>query len=121
MQSISIIGSGFSSLSAACYLAKKGNKVRVYEKNDQLGGRARILKHEGFTFDMGPSWYWMPDLFDKIYDRFGGRRASEFYERKLLDPAYRIFHKVDVGNKDTNDNTGNILMYRNLLHGPSCC
>ena len=59
----------------------------------------------------------MPDLFDKIYDRFGGRRASEFYERKLLDPAYRIFHKVDVGNKDTNDNTGNILMYRNLLHG----
>ena len=48
----------------------------------------------------------MPDLFDKIYDRFGGRRASEFYERRLLDPAYRIFHKADVENKDTNDNTG---------------
>ena len=46
-----------------------------------------------FTFDFGPSWYWMPDLFDKIYDRFGGRKASEFYHRQLLDPAYRVFYK----------------------------
>ena len=55
-QEIAIIGSGFSSLSAACYLAQAGNNVTVYEKNASIGGRARQLKKEGFTFDMGPSW-----------------------------------------------------------------
>jgi phytoene desaturase len=57
---IAIIGSGFSSLAAACYLAKQGNEVIVYEKNSTIGGRARQLKKEGFTFDIGPTWYWMP-------------------------------------------------------------
>ena len=71
MREIIIIGSGFSSLSAACYLAKNGNKVRVLEKNSSLGGRARQLKKDGFTFDMGPSWYWMPDVFDDFFNDFG--------------------------------------------------
>ena len=53
---IVIIGGGFSSLSAASYLAKTGHDVSIYEKNSTLGGRARQLKKEGFTFDMGPSW-----------------------------------------------------------------
>ena len=70
-KNIAIIGSGFSSLSAACYLSKSGHKVTVYEKNDSLGGRARQFKEKGFTFDMGPSWYWMPDVFDKFFNDFG--------------------------------------------------
>jgi len=90
MQKISIIGSGFSSLSAACYLAKKGNHVTVYEKNDQLGGRARILKHEGFTFDMGPSWYWMPDVFDNFFSDFN-KKSSDYYHLIRLSPAYKVF------------------------------
>ena len=67
-KNIAIIGSGFSSLSAACYLAKKGHKVTVYEKNEDLGGRARQFKANGFTFDMGPSWYWMPDIFENFFN-----------------------------------------------------
>ena len=90
MQKISIIGSGFSSLSAACYLAKEGNRVKVYEKNDQLGGRARILKHEGFTFDMGPSWYWMPDVFENFFADFN-KKPSDYYQLLRLSPAYKVF------------------------------
>jgi len=87
---ISVIGSGFSSLSNACYLAKNGHQVEVFEKNDQLGGRARIKKIDGFTFDMGPSWYWMPDVFDDFFADFG-KKVSDFYDLKRLDPSYRVF------------------------------
>ena len=66
-KNILIIGSGFSSLSAACYLAKAGHQVSIYEKNSCVGGRARQLIKNGFTFDIGPSWYWMPDIFDRFF------------------------------------------------------
>lgn len=66
-QQIIIIGSGFSSLAAACYLAKSGHKVTILEKNNTIGGRARQFKKEGFTFDMGPTWYWMPDVFERFF------------------------------------------------------
>ena len=89
-QNIAIIGSGFSSLSAACYLAKAGHNVTVYEKNNSLGGRARQFKAEGFTFDMGPSWYWMPDVFDKFFKDFG-KKTSDYYSLKKLGPAYRVY------------------------------
>ena len=74
-KSISIIGSGFSSLSAACYLAKMGHQVEVYEKNNDFGGRARQFKEDGFTFDMGPSWYWMPDVFERFFKDFGLKKS----------------------------------------------
>jgi phytoene desaturase len=90
-----IIGSGFSSLSAACYLAKAGYNVDVYEKNSQLGGRASQLKREGFTFDMGPSWYWMPDIFEKFFSDFG-KSSSDYYTLDQLDPAYQIFFEDEV-------------------------
>ena len=86
---IAIIGSGFSSLSAAAYLAKKKFEVHVYEKNETLGGRARQLKKEGFTFDMGPSWYWMPDVFESFYNDFG-KKTSDFYKLERLDPGYQV-------------------------------
>lgn len=90
MRSIAIIGSGFAGLSSAAYLAKAGYKVDVYEKNDAFGGRARQLKTDnGYLFDMGPSWYWMPEVFEKFFNDFG-YSASDFYSLKQLDPGFRI-------------------------------
>ena len=92
---IVIIGSGFSSLSASCYLAKWGYDVSVYEKNATVGGRARQLIKEGFTFDIGPSWYWMPDIFDKFFADFG-KKTSDYYKLDKLNPAYKIFFSDDI-------------------------
>ncbi len=90
-----VIGSGFSSLSASCYLAKEGFDVTIFEKNDTVGGRARQLKRDGFTFDMGPSWYWMPDIFDRFFADFG-KQTSDYYQLDKLDPAYKIFFEDDT-------------------------
>ncbi|UOY05992.1 phytoene desaturase family protein [Muricauda sp. SCSIO 64092] len=95
MKKVVIIGSGFSSLSAACYLAKSGCKVSVFEKNGTVGGRARQLQKDGFTFDIGPSWYWMPDIFEKFFSDFG-KSTSDYYQLDKLDPAYKIFFSDDV-------------------------
>ena len=96
---IIVIGSGFAGLTAAGLLAKQGHEVTILEKNDQPGGRARIWEKDGFTFDMGPSWYWMPEVFEQYYNLFG-KTASDFYDLVRLDPAYRVFFKneeqVDV-------------------------
>ncbi|PIB27726.1 phytoene dehydrogenase [Maribacter sp. 4U21] len=90
-----VIGSGFSSFSAACYLAKEGFEVSIYEKNRTVGGRASQFTKEGFTFDMGPSWYWMPDIFDKFFADFG-KKTSDYYQLDKLSPAYKIFFSDDV-------------------------
>lgn len=87
---IAVIGSGFSALSASCYLAKQGNQVTIYEKNETIGGRARQLKKEGFTFDIGPSWYWMPDVFERFFNDFG-KSVSDYYKLDKLNPAYKVF------------------------------
>jgi phytoene desaturase len=89
---INIIGSGISGLSSACYLAKEGYDVNVFEKNSQIGGRARKLEENGFVFDMGPSWYWMPEVFENFYQHFG-KTTSDFYDLKRLSPSYRVFWK----------------------------
>jgi phytoene desaturase len=89
-----VIGSGFAGLSAASCLAKAGHDVTLLEKNDQAGGRARTWEKDGFTFDMGPSWYWMPEIFEEFFALFG-HQVSDFYELKRLDPAYRIYFKGD--------------------------
>ena len=95
MKRVIIIGSGFSSLSAACYLAKAGFKVSVLEKNSTVGGRARQFSKDGFTFDIGPSWYWMPDIFEKFFSDFG-KSTSNYYQLDKLDPAYKIFFADDI-------------------------
>ncbi|MBT8235004.1 MAG: phytoene desaturase [Bacteroidia bacterium] len=94
-KSVQIIGSGFASLSAACYLANAGYSVDIYEKNATVGGRARRLSKEGFTFDMGPSWYWMPDIFEKFFADFQ-KLPSDYYHLDKLDPAYKIFFADDT-------------------------
>jgi phytoene desaturase len=85
-----IIGSGFSGLSTASFLAKHGWEVTIVERHNTPGGRARQLRDDGFVFDMGPSWYWMPDVFEKYFKSFGKNR-SDYYALKRLNPSYRIF------------------------------
>ena len=85
-----IIGAGFAGLSAASFMAKAGWQVSVIEKHNQPGGRARQMKAAGFTFDMGPSWYWMPDVFERYFNQFG-KKVSDYYTLQRLDPSYRIY------------------------------
>lgn len=90
MSTVIVIGSGFSSLSAASHLAKQGYKVQLFEKNSTVGGRCRQLIKNGYTFDIGPSWYWMPDIFDKYFADFG-KKTSDYYELDRLNPGYKIY------------------------------
>lgn len=85
-----VIGAGFSGLSAAATLAKSGFEVEVIEKHDMAGGRARRFTDEGFTFDMGPSWYWMPDVFEQYFGYFG-KTSADYYQLERLDPSYSIY------------------------------
>ena len=89
-KSITIIGSGFSSLAASCYLAKEGFDVTILEKNKTVGGRARQLIKDGFTFDIGPTWYWMPDVFEKFFADFN-KEPSDYYHLEKLNPAYEVY------------------------------
>ena len=89
-QKVIIIGSGFSSLSASCYLAKSGFDVSILEKNADIGGRARQLSRDGFTFDIGPTFYWMPDVFENFFADFG-KALSGYYDLKKLNPAYEVY------------------------------
>ena len=85
-----IIGAGFAGMSAASFLAKDGWDVTVLEKHNQPGGRARQFKADGFVFDMGPSWYWMPDVFERYFQQFG-KSVADYYSLKRLDPSYRVY------------------------------
>src|SRR6478609_11567888 len=89
-----VIGSGFSGISSACFLAKEGFDVTIFEKNSSPGGRARRFESQGFTFDMGPSWYWMPDVFESFFSQFN-KKPSDYYELVRLDPSYRIFNSKE--------------------------
>ncbi|MBU2526896.1 MAG: phytoene desaturase [Bacteroidetes bacterium] len=90
---VTILGSGFSSLSAAAYLAKSGYKVVLLEKNNSYGGRARRLQRDGFSFDMGPTWYWMPDIFDRFFADFD-KKTTDYYDLHKLNPAYEVYFDV---------------------------
>lgn len=91
-----IIGAGFAGLSAAITLANKGHRVTVVEKNTKIGGRARVFRKDGFTFDMGPSWYWMPEVMEKFFQQFG-KSTTDYFELKRLDPSYQVIYgKNDV-------------------------
>jgi phytoene desaturase len=95
VQEIAVIGSGFAGISAAAYLAKQGYRVDVYEKNTDIGGRARqLVTDNGYVFDMGPSWYWMPEVFEQFFNDFG-YKAADFYELQLLDPGFSVVFGAD--------------------------
>ena len=110
MKRINIIGAGFSSLSAACYLAKQGFQVEVFEKNSTLGGRARQYKEAGFIFDIGPTWYWMPDIFEKFFNDFS-KKPSDYYKLEKLDLGTRAWTCPNCGSFHDRD----INAARNIL------
>jgi phytoene desaturase len=85
-----VIGAGFGGLSTAALLAKEGLEVTLLEKNEGPGGRARVWKKDGFVFDMGPSWYLMPEVFEDFFELFGKRR-EDYYGLVRIDPYYRVF------------------------------
>lgn len=89
-----VIGAGFGGMAAAALLAKDGHQVTVVEKNDQPGGRAIVWNEKGFAFDMGPSWYLMPDVFEKFFAEFG-KKPEDYYKLIRLRPAYRVFFSKD--------------------------
>lgn len=92
---IAIIGSGFSGLSAAAFLGKEGHEVHVFERHHQPGGRARQFKTEqGYTFDMGPSWYWMPDIIDSFFEAFGSK-TSDFFKLVSLNPQFEMVFSTE--------------------------
>ena len=92
MKKVVVIGSGFAGMSAASFMAKAGWDVIVLEKQSMPGGRGRKFSEKGFTYDMGPSWYWMPDVFDRYFNCFG-KKVSDYYELIRLDPSYRVYYK----------------------------
>ncbi|MFI0609989.1 MAG: phytoene desaturase family protein, partial [Anaerolineae bacterium] len=111
-RSVIVIGGGFGGLAAACYLAQAGAAVTLLEKNEQLGGRASRLRRDGFLFDMGPSWYLMPDAWERFFGHFG-KRPVDFFKAERLDPHYRIFFK----DGDRVDITGDRAAMRDLFEG----
>ena len=91
-----IIGSGFSGLSTAAYLAKSGMNVTIIEKNKEIGGRSRVIQEKGYTFDMGPSWYWMPDIFEEFFKEFD-IPEQDMYSLIKLDPGFKmIFESEEI-------------------------
>ncbi len=99
MSKIIVVGSGFAGIAAATRMAAHGHSVCVLEKNDTFGGRARVFKQNGFTFDMGPSWYWMPDVFENYFAEFG-KKVSDYYKLVRLDPSYKVilekYREIDL-------------------------
>jgi phytoene desaturase len=115
MAKVSVIGAGISGLSASCFLAKAGFEVTVFEKNSTAGGRARKFEAAGFTFDMGPSWYWMPDVFERFFNLFG-KTPADFYILQRLDPSYRII----FGKNDMMDVPADVERLCNLFETVEC-
>lgn len=109
MSKIALIGSGFSSLSCAAYLAKVGHQVSIFEKNDTPGGRCRQFTAEGFTFDMGPSWYWMPEVFENFYQDFGFTQ-TDFYQLDRISPSYGI-HFGETNSVHISDKIDELKSY----------
>lgn len=106
-----VIGSGFAGLSAATHLAINPNcSVTLLEKNDTPGGRARKFEHQGFVFDMGPSWYWMPDVFEDYFAHFG-KKPADYYDLIRLDPSYAVIY----GANDTLDIPADLDQFKAML------
>ncbi|MBN1281194.1 MAG: phytoene desaturase, partial [Candidatus Thermoplasmatota archaeon] len=111
-----VIGAGFGGMAAAALLAKDGHHVTVLEKNDQPGGRAIVYKEKGFVFDMGPSWYLMPDVFEKFFAEFG-KKPQDYYRLVRLNPAYRVFFSKDEIVDISPDLEANLQLFERYQPG----
>lgn len=105
-----VIGSGFGGLATAALLAKDGYEVTVFEKNAKPGGRATMYSAKGFNFDMGPSWYMMPEVFDRFFAEFG-KKTSDYYRLVRLKPEYRVF----FGDGTREDLSGDLQKDKSLF------
>jgi phytoene desaturase len=115
---IAIIGSGFSGLSSAAYLAKEGYEVHVFEKNESFGGRARKFEIQGFSFDMGPSWYWMPEVIEGFFKDFGSS-VNEHFELKKLTPAFNLIFEKNEKISIPNDYNELKILFELIEEGSS--
>lgn len=111
-----VIGGGLSGLASAALLAKLGWQVTLLEKNSTLGGRARVMKKAGFAFDMGPSWYMMPEVFDRFFALFG-KKTSDFYELIKLEPRYTVLTDDNQKLTLTNNQKQNEQLFDQLEPG----
>lgn len=115
---IAVIGGGLSGLATSAFLAKKGHQVTLLEKNATLGGRARALKDKGFLFDMGPSWYMMPEVIESIFQALG-TSTKKFFTLQELKNKYRVFVD-DVAPVDfVSDLQQNLAIFEKLAPGSS--
>ncbi|MEI7943042.1 MAG: phytoene desaturase family protein, partial [Candidatus Riflemargulisbacteria bacterium] len=95
-----IVGGGIGGLATSCLLAKKGYEVVLYEKEERLGGRCNLLQEKGYSFDMGPSWYLMPEVFEH-YFKLLGEKIEDYLDLVKLEPSYRVFYDTSkVNHKD---------------------
>ena len=115
-KSVVIIGAGVGGLSTAALLGKRGYKVTVIEKNNQIGGRAMHFKEKGFTFDMGPSWYLMPDAFERYYKLFN-KKPTDFFKLIPLSPQYRIFFSKDEHVDISRNLSENLKLFESYEKG----
>lgn len=111
-----VIGGGVSGLATAALLAKNGYQVTLFEKNKTLGGRARVLRKYGFQFDMGPSWYLMPEVFEKYFALFG-KSSSDFYKLKKLNPRYKMFFGEERSAVLADNIKDNIKVFESIEKG----
>ncbi len=113
-----VVGAGFAGISAATYLAKKNIDVTILEKNATPGGRARQFQENGFTYDMGPSWYWMPDVFESYFNDFG-KKTEDYYQLERLDPSYQVFFGKQQATKVPADLNQVELLFESFEPGSS--
>lgn len=117
-EKIIVIGGGLAGLAASALLGKDGYKVTVLEKNSTLGGRARVFREKGFTFDMGPSWYLMPDIFERFFAKFG-RKPTDFMELRRLDPQYKVFYEDGTNVSVGTNLEENLKVFESIEPGSS--
>jgi phytoene desaturase len=113
---IAVVGAGFGGLAAAALLAKQGHQVTVLEKNSQAGGRARVYKEKDFSFDMGPSWYLMPDVFEAFFKEFD-KIPEDYYDLIRIDPSYRIFFDGEGITDVSADFESNVDLFNSFEKG----
>ncbi|WP_271436001.1 phytoene desaturase family protein [Thermospira aquatica] len=97
-----VIGAGYAGLSMAAFLASRGHEVEVLEKNPEIGGRARLWEDKGYKFDMGPSWYLMPEVFERFFKLFG-KDINDYLTIHKLKTYYKVFYEGHEPVRITED------------------
>ncbi len=103
-ETIGVIGSGLGGLSAACVLAARGYRVTVFEKNEWIGGKAAVLREDGFRFDMGPTILIYPSVLRKIFSE-AGKGIADYLKLVPLEPQWHSFFEDKTQLDLYGDNT----------------